>query len=185
MSPHAVADELDALFAAPVCVTVRGEPLEVRGVRLEELPQVLRIAHAPDGTPLADAGMLELFGRLCGRPVEWLATLGEADADTLFAAVQSANRALYQVGEAAPRVAAGGRQAGWSAAVARLVECGHPLAAIRKYTLDQVDRLLQAHACNAADARLDDLSIARAAQADRQGYKRVVEALQRARASLD
>ncbi len=185
MSPHAVADELDALFAAPVCITLRGEPLQVRGVRLEELPQVLRMAHAPDGTPAADAGMLELFSRLCGRPVAWLAALDDADAESLFAAVQQVNKALYQMGPAALSAAQGSKPATWATAVARLVECGHPLDAIRHYTLDQIDRLLQAHARNSADARLDELSIARAAQADRKGYKSMIDALQRARASLD
>lgn len=192
MTPLAAADELDALFAAPVCPTVRGERLQVRGVRLDELPAFLRLhaarpaASGAEAVPAWDGEMLELFARLCGRPLEWFASITEDEAETVFAAVQEANRTLFDGG--APRTGArspAGKPLSWSAAVAQLVECGHTLDAVRGYTLGQVERLLQAHARLHTEQRIDELSIARAAQADRKGFKAAMDALERARSELD
>lgn len=191
MTPEAVADELDAIFAAPVQVTVRGERVMARGVRLDELPAFLRLYARQQvaGALEETAGweeMLALFAKLCDRPVEWLVALEEGELGRIFAAVEAANSGLIGAGGLrAGLQAGGGKPLPWAVAVAQLVERGHALEAVRGYTLGQVERLLQAHARLSADTRLDELTLARAAQADRKGFKGAVEALEHARKALE
>ncbi len=195
MAPTA-ADEIDSLFAAPVPVTVGGEALLVRGVVLEELPRFLRLyahqqhgeadpAAALDNAALAAwaADFVQLTALLCGRPAEWVLELGEDDTACLLDAMKRANRILFDTPTTrhGPRNARG---ASWANAVAMLVEAGHALEAVRRYTLAQIEMLCAAHARLAADRRLDDLSIARASQADHKGYRRALAALEKARTTL-
>lgn len=192
MSPHDIADELDALFAAPVPVCLRGEWLDVRGVWMCELAELLRLTGGAEGSTDGDieAGwqgpMLDLLGRLCGRDPDWLASLAEDEAERLFAAAEEANGALWRDATSRARYAAGdNRPVSWATAVARLVEAGHRLDDVARYTPAQVDVLLQGHARLRAEQRIDELSIARAAQATDKGFRGAMDALKRARRELD
>lgn len=190
MSPHDIADELDALFAAPVPVCLRGEWLAVRGVWMCELPELLRLSTQAEADGEAAPGwqgpMLELLSRLCGRSPEWLAALDEGDAEKLFAAADEANGQLWRDAALRERYAAGDAQpVSWVTAVARLVEAGHRLTDVARYTPAQVDVLLQGHARLRAEQRIDELSIARAAQATDKGFRGAMDALKRARRELD
>ena len=191
MTPTA-ADELDVLFAAPVPVTAGGEQLYVRGVVLEELPAFLRLyARQQDGDAEPDAAaaaswaadFVRLASTLCGRSAEWVLELGDDDTERLLAAMKRANRILFD----APALRHGPRNsrgASWANAVAQLVECGHALEAVRRYTLAQVEMLCAAHARLSADRRIDELTLARGAQADNKGYRRALAALETARKTL-
>ena len=192
------ADELDDILAAPVWVQAGGERVAVRGVWMCELPAFLRLhGTQPDAETQARAlfdaeaaaaveahagALLEMLAGLCERTPQWLAGLHEAELQAVFEAMKAASRVLF---EGAPRAAgaADPREpaASWAHAVALLVECGHALAAIRHYTVGQVERLLAAHAALAADRRMDDLCLARAAQADAEGFKRAVAEIKRSR----
>lgn len=195
------ANELDDVLGAPVCVHAGGERLAVRGVWMCELPAFLRLhANQPDEALQARAAldvdaaramdghameMLALLAGLCGRSHEWLAALDDADLERVFAAIKQANRVLF---DGATEPAHSGRDreaaASWARAVALLVECGHALDAVRRYTVGQVERLLAAHAALAADRRLDELCLARAAQADAEGFRRAVAEIKRSRVAL-
>lgn len=191
MTPTA-ADELDVLFAAPVPVAAGGEQLYVRGVVLDELPAFLRLyARQPADDAALDAidgdawatDFVALMAPLCDRTPEWLWALPEPDIERVMDATRRANRILFD----APALRHGPRNsrgASWANAVAQLVECGHALEAVRRYTLAQIEMLCAAHARLAADRRIDELAIARAAQADMKGYKRALAALEKARATL-
>lgn len=219
--PDDVAAQLDALFAAPAVAVVRGEPVRVRGITLEELPACLRLySQRPAAMGGADAGELDaetgervgegvgevagqhppaeplgpeawgeqfaaLLATLCGRPAAWLVTLDDDEFDRLCSAMWHANRVLFDDGAAGRRGPRGaGRRVSWATAVAQLVEAGHRLADVRGYTLAQVEQLAAAHARLAADRRLDDIAIARAAQADQKSYRRIVAQLEQGRARL-
>ncbi|ANQ83706.1 hypothetical protein dqs_0630 [Azoarcus olearius] len=193
----AVANELDLLFAAPECVSVGGERVDVRGVRLSELPRFLRLYDArpalPEGGELPpqaeaalaewQAGLVVMLSNLCCRSVDWLSGRTDAELGELFGAMRRANRILFDPAPArhGPR---NGRGQSWATAAAWLVECGHSLEAVGNYTLAQIEQLTAAHGRLAADRSLDALSIARAAQADRKGYSQALAALKRARTQL-
>lgn len=193
----AVADELDVLFAAPEHASVGGERVSVRGVRLAELPAFLRLYDSrppqPEGAASApeaeaalvawQADLIDMLGRLCDRPMEWLTGLPDTDLVELFGAMRRANSILFDPVPArhGPR---NGKGQSWATAAAWLIECGHSLEAVGRYTLAQIELLTAAHARLAADRSLDALSIARAAQADRKGYSQALAALKRARTQL-
>lgn len=196
------ANELDDVLGAPVWVHAGGERVAVRGVWICELPDFLRLhATQPDEVLLARAAfdadaaraldghamqMLALLAGLCDRTPEWLAALDDADLEKVFAAMKQANRVLFE-GAAAPSHVGRDREvaASWARAVALLVECGHALDAVRRYTVGQVERLLAAHAALAADRRLDELCLARAAQADAEGFRRAVAEIKKSRGALN
>lgn len=199
-APHP-ADELDDVLGAPVWVQAGGERLAVRGVWMCELPAFLRLhERQPDAELQARAlfdpeaaqavqahaaALLDLLAQSCGRSAQWLAALDEAELQGVFEAMKAANRALFGERRAAPHASAPGEPAAsWARAVALLVECGHALDAVAHYTVGQVERLLAAHAALSADRRLDELCLARAAQADAEGFKRAVAEIKRSRRAL-
>lgn len=192
MAHDDTAAQLDALFAAPVRVTVGGRCVAVRGVRLGELAEYLRLydtrpaGDAAQDTPEAAAwsrGIVRMLSQLCGEPQAWIEALPEADLDALFAAMQEANRALFARPDArsGPR---GGEKISWATAVAVLIEAGHRPADIERYTLTQVEHYMAAHARLAADRQIAALSIARAAAATEKGYRPFMRALESARTKL-
>lgn len=201
MSTANAAGTLDALFAAPVRVTVAGEVVRVRGVVLDELADFLRLydrapgnaggaeADGEAGTEDPDAvrdwaaDLLAMLARLCDRPLDWLQQRADDELEALFAAMRRANAVLFEPQPArhGPR---GNRGHSWATAAAWLVECGHSLHQVRGYTLGQIEQLTAAHARLAADRRIDELSIARAAQAPQKGYRAALKSLEKARAQL-
>lgn len=195
----AIADELDALFAAPVRVAVAGKQVEVRGVRLSELGGLLRLyADKPDDALSLDAPAVQswlgrivaMLSRLSGEPESWLRELPDDDLELLFRAMWEANRVLFDdaidgISRAARRGPRTARdQISWATAAAALVEAGHGHDAVAGYTLTQIEQYIAAHARLAADRRIDALSIARAARADGKSYRNVLRALEIARAKL-
>lgn len=193
----AIADQLDALFAAPVRVTVAGRPVEVRGVWLCELPEFLRLYarkpadDAPDADLATHAWTMDVIGvlsQLCGQPVEWISTLDEADQEAIFDAMWRANRVLFQPGSGLRTGPRSGQHSGdsisWATAAALLIEAGHRAEDIERYTLAQIEQYMAAHARLAADRRLAALSIARAAQADAKGFRQFTRSLEAARTKL-
>lgn len=195
MQPLAPADELDALFAAPVLATVGGQCVRVRGVAMGELAQFLRLyerSHAgaeQDGAEqLAEtagwlAEMQAMAATLSGWPLEWIEALDDEGLAQMFDAMGRANRVLFDSGR--PRSGPRNEKTyTWATAVAQLVECGHALEAVRGYSVGQVEQLMMAHARLAAERRIDELTIARAAQADTKGFKNAVSALEKARTAL-
>lgn len=191
MAHDAAADELDALFAAPVRVTVGGRCVAVRGVWLGELAEFLRLydsrpaADAASGAPEVAAwehAIIGVLSRLCGEPLEWIEALPDAGLDALFAAMRQANRILFDArGRSGPR---GAEKISWATAAAVLVEAGHRPADIERYTLVQIEHYMAAHARLDADRRILALSIARAAAATEKGYRSFMRALESARAKL-
>ena len=193
MSRH-VADELDALFAAPVRVTIGGEHVAVRGVWLCELPELLRLYaakpndDAPEDGAAAQtwlAGIVAVLARLSGKTVAWVTALSDDDQEALFAAMWQANSNLFAPASG-PRTSARGKgsEISWATAAAALVEAGHRAEDVGRYTLAQVEQYMAAHARLAADRRLDALSVARAAQADGKGFKQFMRAIEQARTKL-
>lgn len=197
----AIADELDALFAAPVRVTVGGKPVaiggrlvEVRGVRLGELAEFLRLYADKPADGVADdapevaawnARVLRVLSQLSGEPEAWLAALDDEQLDALFAAMWQANRVLFEPGAGVRKGPRGAReQISWTTAAALLVEAGHRHDDVERYTLVQIEQYMAAHARLAADRRLEALSLARAAQADQKGYRNVLRAMESARERL-
>lgn len=189
-----VAAQLDALFAAPVRITVAGQAVAVRGVWLGELPEFLRLYAAkpadgtPDHAPAALAwldGIVGVLARLSGMSPHWIGALADDDQDALFAAMWQANRILF---DPAAGVRTGPRSKAdaisWATAAALLVEAGHRAEDIERYTLAQIEQYSAAHARLAADRRLEALSIARGAQADAKGFKQFMRALEQTRAKL-
>lgn len=191
MAHDPVAAQLDALFAAPVRVTVGGRCVAVRGVWLGELAEFLRLyaSRPADGADQAAAevqawmrSITAMLSRLCGQPLDWLDTLPEADLDALFGAMWAANRILFEPSaRSGPR---GGEKISWATAVAVLVEAGHRPADIECYTLVQVEHYMAAHARIEADRKISALSIARAARASEKGYRSFMRALESARTKL-
>ncbi len=190
----AIADELDALFAAPVRVTVGGRQVAVRGVWLGELAEFLRIyADKPaEGTPddapevaAWAARILSVLSRLSGEDETWVAGLPEAQLDALFGAMWQANRVLFEPGAGVRHGPRGAREhISWATAAAVLIEAGHRPEDIARYSLAQVEQYMAAHARLAADRRVEALSIARAAQADGKGFRQFLRSLELARARL-
>lgn len=190
----AIADELDALFAAPVRVTVGGRQVAVRGVWLGELAEFLRIyADKPaEGTPddapevaAWAARILCVLSRLSGEDQAWVAGLPEAELDALFGAMWQANRVLFEAGAGVRHGPRGAREhISWATAAAVLIEAGHRPEDIERYSLAQVEQYMAAHARLAADRRVEALSIARAAQADAKGFRQFLRSLELARARL-
>ncbi len=195
MQPLAPADELDALFAAPVLATVGGQCVHVRGVAMGELAQFLRLyersqagAEPDSAEEEADAAawlaeMQAMAAALSGWPLEWVEALDDEGLAQMFDAMGRANRVLFDTGRprSGPRSATAHT---WATAGAHLVECGHALEALRGYTVGQVEQLMMAHARLAAERRIDELTIARAAQADTKGFKNAVAALEKARTAM-
>ena len=191
MTHDPVAAQLDALFAAPVRVTVGGQRVAVRGVWLGELAEFLRLYQskpadsADQAAPEVQAwmcGITAMLARLCGERAEWIDTLPEADLDALFGAMWEANRILFDArGRSGPR---GGEKVSWATAAAVLVEAGHRPADIERYTLVQVEHYMAAHARLEADRKISALSIARAARASEKGYRSFARALESARTKL-
>lgn len=195
----AIADELDALFAAPVRVTVAGKGVAVRGVRLGELATFLRLyADKPEDALALDAPAVQawlrrvvgVLAQLSGEPEGWLLELPDAELEALFAAMWAANRVLFDdsidgVSRAARRGPRTARdQISWATAAALLVEAGHSHDSVAGYTLTQIEQYVAAHGRLAADRRIDALSIARAAQADGKAYRNILRTLESGRAKL-
>ena len=181
MTHDPVAAQLDALFAAPVRVTVGGRCVAVRGVWLGELAEFLRL-YQSNPADSADQDSPEVLARLCGQPLEWIDTLPEADLDALFGAMWEANRILFDArGRSGPR---DGEKISWATAAAVLVEAGHRPADIERYTLVQVEHYMAAHARLEADRKISALSIARAARASEKCYRSFARALESARTKL-
>lgn len=192
--PDDVADQLDALFAAPERVTVAGRTVAVRAVRLGELAGFLRLyaAKPADDAPMESpaavawsADIVAMLSRLCGEPEDWLFALADEELDQLFGAMWQANRILFEPGAGVRQGPRGAReQISWATAAALLIEAGHRHDEVERYTLAQIEQYMAAHARLAADRRLEALSIARAAQADQKGYRSVLRAMESARARL-
>lgn len=197
----AIADELDALFAAPVRVTVGGKPVaiggrpvEVRGVRLGELAEFLRLYADKPADGVADdapevaawnARVLRVLSQLSGEPEAWLAALDDEQLDALFAAMWQANRVLFDPGAGVRHGPRGARDhISWATAAAALIEAGHRHEDVARYTLLQIEQYMAAHARLAADRRVDALSIARAARAEAKGFRQFLRSLEQARARL-
>ena len=190
----AIADELDALFAAPVRVTVAGRRVAVRGVCLGALAEFLRVYAAKPAEGAADdapevaawaARILRVLSQLSGEPEPWLAALDDAQLDTLFAAMWQANRVLFEPGAGVRHGPRGAREhISWATAAAVLVEAGHHPEDIERYTLAQIEQYMAAHQRLAADRRIEALSIARAAQAETKGFRQFLRSLEQARARL-
>ncbi|WP_068634718.1 hypothetical protein [Thauera butanivorans] len=192
MTHDPVAAQLDALFAAPVHVTVGGRCVAVRGVWLGELAEFLRLYQSnpgdnadqvePEDARVWMGSVTAMLARLCGERAEWIDTLPEADLDALFGAMWEANRILFDArGRSGPR---SGEKISWATAAAVLVEAGHRPADIERYTLVQVEHYMAAHARLEADRKISALSIARAARASEKGYRSFARALESARTKL-
>lgn len=170
--------------------TVMLSPITLAG--LPDLIELLNLntAISDDGESTDDRleVALALVALMSGLDPADIAALSDSDFTFLEAACRAANPSIF--GDAvAPRArgtGAAGRHGLRSieTSVALLVERGHRLEDIKRYTLAQIEQLSLAHARLAAEQRINDLMIARAAAASEKGYKSIAQSLQQALARL-
>jgi len=153
---------LSALFPA-LPFMVGGERLQLRPVTLGELPAVERVVEGwrlllATGGEFLHAEAWEDFLDLCagavGRDRAWLDQLSEEAFETLIGLVLAINEEIWKPG---PQPA--GKAFSWPEITQRLIEHGHPFAAIQGYTL------AQARAFLGECFRLEREALARAIQA--------------------
>ena len=176
--------ELEELLGAPYRVTLSGGEVCVTPMRFGDLPELLRCLDAWQREPATADGDLHLLELTTGLEADFLKTLNDADLEALLAASKAVNPTLYREEAGAVLTRRPSAPGGIETAVALLIEAGHTLAAVEGYTLAQIDRLSLAHARLAAERRIDELMIARAAQADSKGFKHAVASLQRSLGKL-
>lgn len=179
--------ELVELFAQYLQTEIAGEQVLVRALELREIVALwsndglVSDTDNPAAELVVGSRLLALSVMKPGR--DWIESLGDDDLAKLFDLVNRANRALF----APPpptHAEPGARQPTWSDAIAQLVEAGHSLAAIERYTMNQIDLLAAAHARLAIERKLDEVTLARAAQADKKGFREVLSGLKKALARL-
>lgn len=164
-------------------------------ITLAGLPDLIELLSLSSAMPEDDESIedrlevaLALVALMSGLDPADIAALSDSDFAFLEAACRAANPSIF--GDASlPRArakGAAGRQGLRSieTSVALLVERGHRLEDIKGYTLAQIERLSLAHARLAAEQRINDLVIARAAAASEKGYKATSQSLQQALARL-
>lgn len=183
MSTANTAADIAAVLGLPVFVTVAGEPVRVSGVLFAELPQLIDEAAGVEAAGGESTLFMRVLNRSVQRSADWWAGLAEADFEALMEAFHRVNAPLF---DGAPRTISTEKTepSSWIDVVARLVQAGHSIAAIKGYTLLQMDALSKAYDRIEADRAVDALSIGRAAQADDKSYKKVLADMRRVRAKL-
>lgn len=176
--------ELEELLGAPYRVTLSGGEVAVTPLKFGDLPELLRCLDAWHSEPPTADGDLHLLELTTGLQAGFLKTLTDADLEALLEASKAVNPTLYREGTGAALARRPSAPGGIETAVALLIESGHTLKAVEGYTLAQIDRLSLAHARLAAERRIDELMITRAAQADSKGFKHAVASLQRSLAKM-
>lgn len=182
MSSVSNAADVAAVLGLPAMVMVAGEAVRVSGVLFADLPQLAEEAAAAGATGGEDTLFLSVLNRSVKRSPDWWAGLAEAEFDAVMEAFYRVNSPLFETAQ--PAAAGRAETASWVDVVARLVQAGHSIAAIKGYTLLQMDVLSKALDRVDADQALDALSIARTAQADDKSYRKVLADMRRVRAKL-
>lgn len=184
LPPKSLRAELEELLGAPHLVALSVGEVRVTPLKFGDLPELLRCLDAWHSEPPTPEGDLRLLALTTGCEADFLTTLSDADLEALLTASKTVNPSLYREGPGAALARRPSAPGGVDAAVCLLIESGHTLAAVKDYTLAQIERLSLAHARLAAERRIDELMIARAAQADGKGFKHTVASLQREVAKL-
>lgn len=184
--------DLYAIFGAEVQVEVASELVSIKPLTLGQLPaflscyQASQFADTSEGDPgfPPSGGEIRALEMLTGRAFGWLNSLADEDLQRLVEAAVMANPTLFEKGEPQGLAAGGGqgldqRGKALQLAIAQLVEAGHPLSAIRDYSLQQVDVLCRAHACLAAERQISAVVAARGGQATADGFRKLIGELQK------
>lgn len=170
--------ELEELLGTPHQVELSVGAVTVTPLKFGDLPELLACldAQQEESGGAAFSRLLELS---TGLQADFIASLGEEDLIALMAASKAANPSIYREAPASARMPSGARaKGGILDSVALLIESGHTLEDIKGYTLSQIECLGLAHARLEAERRINDLCLARAAQADGKGFKNTVARLE-------
>lgn len=189
--PSDVAQVIDEMFGAPHVAQLTIGPVSIAPVTLGELPALLALLSHQErqdsGSPEEQEACARVMEFVSRQSRAFIATLSPEDQVTLLDVAYQANPTLFRKPSPGGRTRRGSSSSaanGLQESIALLLECGHSLAAIAGYTLAQIERLTLLHSRLAAERNINSLVVARAAQAETNGYKNFAAALKRARTML-
>ena len=186
--PNALSVILNELLGLPLPCHLSTGTVTLHPLTLEQLPDLVTLLCLNEEL-MADGDSIEDQREIAGAVVSLMSglspdeimSLSASDFERLDAACRKANPSLFRTQDGAQQRRRGPTSRNLRSletSIATLIECGHQIEDVKRYTLAQIERLSLAHARLAAERRINDLAIARAARASEKGYRSVSQSLQ-------
>lgn len=187
--------ELWELLGLPMVLTIEGVRYEILPITLEEFPYFCQnmkdfqnALDAPDDVELKIVGLeaeLKVIEQITRQSVDVFISLDEGVQKALVEAGKRANKVLFDNSSdpkwqtpGTPRRPRIEKDEALDVMLASLVEAGHRLEQIKRYTLTQVAAFSHAHGKLASERQIRAMVASRAAHLKSEDFRRLVSDLQ-------